>query len=204
MRGIANMQHIQHEREIDGRDEGNVGKGLVAGVIGGLIASWTMNQFQALWSRKTAGVEKSHGAQSLQQGSPREIPQKGGRATGSGEESDDATEKVASAISEGVFDQALTKEEKEVAGAAVHYAFGTTTGGLYGAAAELVPNITTGAGIPFGAAVWLAADEAMLPALGLSKPATEYPVSTHAYALASHLVYGLTTEIVRRAVRGAL
>jgi hypothetical protein len=44
----------------------------------------------------------------------------------------------------------------------------------------------------------------VLPALGLSKPTTEYPLSTHAYALASHLVYGLTTEIVRGAVRGAL
>ena len=195
---------MQDKRRVKRRDEGNLGKGLVAGVIGGLIASWTMNQFQALWSRKAAGVERSHGAQSLQQGSPRDTPHRKGKARGSGEEPDDATERVSSAISEGVFGQALTKSEKEVAGAAVHYAFGTTTGGLYGAAAELVPGITTGAGLPFGVAVWLAADEAVLPALGLSKPATEYPLSTHAYALASHLVYGLTTEIVRRAVRGAL
>jgi hypothetical protein len=33
---------------------------------------------------------------------------------------------------------------------------------------------------------------------------TEYPLSIHAYAFSSHLVYGLTTEIVRGAVRSVL
>ena len=55
--------------------------------------------------------------------------------------------------------------------------------------------------MPFGATVWLAADDITLPAVGLAEWPTEYPLSTHAYALASHLVYGLTTEAVRRAVR---
>ena len=94
--------------------------------------------------------------------------------------------------------------EKKVAGPTVHYAFGTITGGLYGAAAELAPIIRSGAGLPFGAVFWLAADEAAVPALGLSKPPTEYPLSTHASALASHFVYGLTTDIVRRAIRRVL
>jgi hypothetical protein len=40
--------------------------------------------------------------------------------------------------------------------------------------------------------------------LGLSKPPIKYPVSTHVYALASHLVYGLTAELVRRNLRKAL
>ena len=79
-----------------------------------------------------------------------------------------------------------------------------TTGGLYGAIAELKPATTAGAGLPFGAAVWLIADEIIVPAFGLSKPPTEYPPSTHAYSIASHLVYGLTTEIVRREARRAL
>jgi len=43
-----------------------------------------------------------------------------------------------------------------------------------------------------------------LPLLGLSKGPTEYPLSIHVYALASHFVYGLTAEAVRRAVRNAL
>jgi putative membrane protein len=78
------------------------------------------------------------------------------------------------------------------------------SGDVYSAVVEFEPATTAGAGLPFGAAVWLFADEIVVPALGLSKPATEYPLSTHAYALASHLVYGVTTELVRREVRRAL
>jgi putative membrane protein len=59
-------------------------------------------------------------------------------------------------------------------------------------------------GLPFGAAVWVIADEAVVPALGLSKSGKDYPLSTHVYAIASHLVFGLTTELVRRNVRRAL
>jgi len=78
------------------------------------------------------------------------------------------------------------------------------SGGIYGAVAERLPGASMGAGLPFGAAVWLVADEVVVPALGLSKKPTEYPFSSHAYALASHLVYGLATEMGRRVVRSAL
>ena len=120
------------------------------------------------------------------------------------EDQDDATVKAAKAISENVFGHKLKESEKKPAGAAVHYAFGSATGGLYGAAAEIAPQVTTGLGLPFGAAFWMVADEAVVPLLRLSKGPTEYPVSTHAYALASHLVYGLTTEVTRRAVRNII
>ena len=50
--------------------ERSVGKGLAAGAAGGLVASLVMNQFQALWGRLMEDSERSHGAQSLQQGSP--------------------------------------------------------------------------------------------------------------------------------------
>lgn len=120
------------------------------------------------------------------------------------EQADDATVKAASAISERVFHHKLTRREKKVAGPAVHYAFGTGTGSAYGAAVELAPSLAAAAGLPFGGAVWLVADDVAVPALGLSKPPTEFPPSTHVYALASHFVYGATTELVRRAVRRAL
>jgi putative membrane protein len=180
---------------------GNVWKGAAAGFVGGLVASWTMNQFQAAWTKATEGFEKPHGAQSMQ---PSE-----GESTEQGSEEnkenqDDATVKAARAISQGIFGRELKESEKEPAGAAVHYAFGMATGGLYGAIAEFAPEVTAGIGLPFGAAFWLVADETAVPLLGLSKPPTEYPVSTHAYALASHLVYGLTAELVRCGIRKAL
>ena len=164
-------------------------KGLAAGLIGGLVASWTMNQFQALAAKLTEEMEKSPGGKKKQPATQKE--------------GDDATVKAASEISEGVFDHKLTKSEKKIAGPAVHYAMGATSGAFYGALAELLPTVTLGAGLPFGTAVWLIADEAALPALGLAKSPTEIPFSTHAYALGSHFVYGLTTEIVRKSIRGA-
>jgi uncharacterized membrane protein YagU involved in acid resistance len=178
--------------------EANVWKGIVAGLAGGLVASWTMNQFQAAWTRIQEGSEKPHGAQSMQ-------PSEGSKGQGEdAKEQDDATVKVAKVISEGVLGHELQESEKKTAGAAVHYAFGTVTGGLYGALAEVTPQVTSAAGIPFGAAFWLLADEISVPALGLSKGPTEYPVSTHVYALASHLVYGATAELSRRAIRQVL
>lgn len=193
---------------ITGRRDDDMWKGLAAGLVGGLVASWTMNQFQALWSKLSAGGEQSPGERfsqsSPQSGGQREQSQGAQPPRGGGEEQDDTTVKAASAVSEGIFDHKLTKNEKKIAGPAVHYAFGTSVGGLYGAVAEAAPEITAGAGLPFGAAFWLVADETAVPLLGLSKGPAAYPLSTHAYALASHLVYGLTAELVRRAVRNAL
>ena len=179
------------------RDESDVLKGLVAGLAGGLVASWTMNQFQALWTKVGESAEPSQGGSSSDKGG------EGGEQQ-SGRGQDDATVKAASAISEGIFDHKLTKSEKKVAGPAVHYALGTSVGGLYGAVAELAPEVSAGVGLPFGAVFWLVADETAVPLLGFSKAPTEYPLGTHVYALASHFVYGLTTEVVRRAVRNAL
>jgi putative membrane protein len=180
-------------------------KGMIAGAAGGLVASWVMNQFQALWSRMTHGVERRHGAQSLQQGSPRYGVARELQERGLDREADNAAIRAAVMASDRLFGLELAERGKrEIAGAVVHYAFGVATGGLYGAIAELKPAATTGAGLPFGAAVWLIADEIVAPTLGLSKPPTELPLSTHAYSIASHFVYGLTTEIVRRAARRAL
>ena len=189
---------MRDKRRTRNSAEGDVWKGLAAGLVGGLVASWTMNRFQDVWSKLAEEFGQSEERSSARDG--------GGESqqAQSGGEQTDATVKAASAISEGVFDHKLTKSEKKIAGPAVHYAFGTSVGGLYGAVAELAPEVTAGAGLPFGAAFWLVADETAVPLLGLSKGPTEYPLSTHAYALASHPVYGLTAELVRRGVRGAL
>jgi hypothetical protein len=179
-------------------------KGLAAGIAGGLAAAAVMNRFQALLSRQAGNEERSHGAQSLQTGSPRQGVGLELRAEGKDEQSDDATERLANAVSVKVFDRELTKREKAAAGTAFHYAMGATSGALYGAIAEFSPGATAGAGLPFGAAVWLVADEGLVPAAGLSKSPSQYPLSIHAYSFASHLVFGLTAEVVRRAARKAL
>jgi uncharacterized membrane protein YagU involved in acid resistance len=97
----------------------------------------------------------------------------------------------------------LDERAQDVGGTVVHFAFGAAMGALYGAAAESKPAATAMAGMPFGVAVWVAADEIGLPVSGLSKSPTAYPASRHLSSFGSHLVFGLTTEVVRRALRGS-
>jgi putative membrane protein len=185
---------------ITGNRKGDVWKGLLAGLAGGLVASWTMNRFQDVWVKLSANND-SASKQSSEQNKHLEADQ---LETGDNEEQDDATVKAASAVSEGIFGHRLTGDEKKIAGSAVHYSLGTGVGGLYGATAEVIPEVTAGIGLPFGAAFWLVVDEIAVPLLGLSKGPTKYSLSTHGYALTSHLVYGLTAELVRRVLRKAL
>jgi hypothetical protein len=191
-------------RDDSRRGGGSALKGLAAGAVGGLAAAFVMNQFQATLSRVAAGEERSHGAQSLQQGSPRKGVGRDLQAEGVDRPGDDATERLANALSVGVLERELTEREKEAAGTAFHYAMGLASGAIYGALAEFAPAAKSGAGLPFGVAVWLVADEGLVPAAGLSKSADEYPLSIHAYSVASHLVFGLTAEAVRRAVRAMM
>jgi putative membrane protein len=162
-----------------------IGRGVVAGLAGGLIASWTMNQFQALWSKASEAFEPEREQQ---------------QTSTSQAESEDATMKIADRLSRNLFHRSLTKEQKKRVGPAIHYAFGTAMGALYGIAAELFPDITTrGFGTGFGAALFTVADEIAVPAFGLSGKPTEASLSSHFYGLVSHLVYGATTEGIRRA-----
>ncbi|MCA1579509.1 MAG: DUF1440 domain-containing protein [Acidobacteria bacterium] len=182
----------------------NIYKGIAAGVAGGLAGSLAMNQFQALWAKFTNHEERPHGAQAPQQGSPthgigRELAERG-----VDDPDDDATERTGNAVSELVLHHHLTKSEKETAGVLAHYAMGAGSGAVYGAVTEMMPGATVAQGLPFGVAVWLIADEGIVPAVGLSRKPTDYPASIHAFAFAAHLVYGFTTEVVRRAVRRAL
>lgn len=179
-------------------------KGLAAGAASGLAAAWVMNRFQSLWQEEPSGRAREHGAQSQKQHSPHHGIARELQRRGSDKEDDDATTRAAKAVAEIGFGHKLSERGRQIGGTMAHYAMGATSGGIYGAAAELWPRATTGAGLPFGAAVWLVADDIVVPALGLAKWPTAYPLSKHAYAIASHLVYGLTTELGRRAVRSAL
>ncbi len=170
-------------------------KGAVAGMIGGLVGSWVMNQFQAAVTKASEAAERRGRPQDPQEGKEREARRV------EGTEQEPATVKTAQAISRGLFGHELSENEKKVAEPVVHYAYGTLTGAAYGAAAEAWPATRIGMGSGYGAAVWVLADEVAVPLLKLSRPPTEYPISTHAMSLAAHLVYGITTEVVRRGLR---
>lgn len=156
-------------------------RGLAAGVAGGLLSAWIMNQYQAVWNKAGEAMQDKQQKESER-----------------GEESEDATMKAADRVARATLRRGLSKDEKKKAGPVVHYAFGAAMGGLYGLAAEYLPAARLGFGTLFGAALFLGADEIAIPAFGFSGPATEAPLSSHLYGLSAHLVYGAGTEAVRR------
>ena len=167
--------------------------GALAGGLGGLVGSWAMVRFNHLV-----------GGGGYRPGDPH--PHRRHRATPNDTDGtfpdEPASMQVASLVAEPVIGRRLSEGEKEVGGPIMHYLFGALMGAMYGAAAETEPSTTAGAGVPFGTAVWLAAAEVGVPLAGFSAPPTRYPLSRHAAAFGSHIVFGLTVEGVRRLLRG--
>ena len=154
-------------------------KAIAVGLASGLAASWAMGQtHRAILNR--VGNGSSH------------------------EQSEDPTLKVARAVSLPVLDRELTQQEKETAGPLVHYAFGSSMAAAYAVAAEFLPSVTAGEGIPFGAAVWLAAHVIAVPALGLTPPISQSSVPSEFAEFLAHLSYGAVTEFLRSRLRSLL
>lgn len=170
--------------------EKHIVRGILAGVAGGLVASWVMNEFSSAVGQKISqAVETPAEQQELKLES----------------DGEDATMKAADKIVETVTGgRHLSHEQREIAGPIVHYAMGAVAGGVYGALAEYTDFARAGFGTTFGAVLFATADVFAVPAAGLGQWPDQYPVSSLANPLAAHLVYGVTTELVRRIVRQIL
>jgi len=170
----------------------HVVRGILAGIAGGLVASWVMNEFQA-------GPGKAITK-------PVNTPEENAAAAKQNpDDQQDATMKTADKIAEtATGGQHLTWEQQKEGGPIVHYAFGALAGGVYGALAEYSSLFSSGYGTGFGSALFASADLFGVPAFHLGPWPTEYPAHTLTTPYAAHLVYGATTELVRRAVRKVL
>ncbi len=151
--------------------------GALAGVVAGLAASAAMDAFQA-------GVAALPPAD--------------------GSDGDPATVKAADALAQATVGHKLAATDKPLAGQAVHYALGAALGVAYGMAAAVRPGVTAGHGAAFGLTTATLLDEVAVPAVGLGTAPWQTPLSTHAYGVASHLVFGTVTELVRRQVASGL
>jgi putative membrane protein len=171
------------------RDNQDLLINVVGGIAGGLVASCAMEWFQRALGKFSPDLGGVPGAGGQQYRRPQSEP---------------ATYAAADRLAEATTGQPVPPASKPLAASAIHYAFGGAVGAIYGAAAARTPDITTGGGLPFGASVWLMADELGMPLMGLAKSPEQYPVSDHAVTFASHLLFGATTEAVRRMVVASL
>jgi putative membrane protein len=86
----------------------------------------------------------------------------------------------------------------------IHWGFGALTGAAYGALAEYYPEATAKDGAAFGMALTSLTHGTGLPALGLSDDTHEQTTRERTSAMATHVVYGVVTETVRRIARKML
>jgi putative membrane protein len=98
----------------------------------------------------------------------------------------------------------LVGKQKAVAVETIHWGFGALAGAAYGALAEYYPQATAKDGAGFGMALTSLTHGTALPAFGLSAEPEEQTTRERTSEMATHVVYGMVTETVRRTVRKML
>lgn len=157
-----------------------------SGAAAGVSAAFLMNCFQIAWGKASKALSDSdRGEQKDESGEPATVK---------------AVEKFQGMIS----GRPLPEGERQVAGNLLHYGFGAFLGAVYALAARRRPAVRAGYGTIYGGAVSLIADEALIPAAGLSPPPTEAPPSSHVYGFISHLVFGAALEGSYRLIERAM
>ena len=160
----------------------------LAGAAGAVVGTLAMNYAQRLWTlamdgRAPVSAADEHDARDWQERS----------------EHQNANELAAQSVAGATIHRRLTRGELSIAARVIHFAFGATVGALYGLYAHRNPKHRTG--MALGTALWLTADEIAMPVMGLSSSTLHRPVEMHLQSFAAHLVYGVTTEQVRRVAR---
>lgn len=163
-------------------------KGALAGLAGGLVGAWVKSQAEPVLQDLGEALfppthaEKERPGADIQ-GHPDRMPP--------------------AHMAQAVTSRTLSRDEKLQAQEGIHFAFGGGAGLAYGALAEVTP-VGRGLGIPSALALWAATHGSTLPALGLQADPEDLPASAHVWEVGSHVVYGLTVDVVRRLVRRML
>lgn len=152
---------------------------VLVGAAAGLTAAFAMNRFQAAWAA---------------------VSSPGGRDDGSAKRTPPATEQAADDLVWLATGRRLDPAARKPAGSAVHYGFGAILGAAYGLLRGGAGRFGPGRGAAFGIAAALVVDEGAVPLLGWSDAPDRTPWSLHAYGWLSHIVFGVTLEVARRAL----
>lgn len=168
MRPITNADHEHGLQTMRRSKESDIGD-MIEGAIAGAVATWAMGRVtNALYARENKAARE------------REDRVRDGTTA-----YEVAAEKAA-----GFAGKSLTRQQRQRYGTAIHWTLGVAAGALFGVLRSRSPSVARGAGTLFGAAFWLAVDEAATPALGLTPGPRAFPWQTHARGLAGHLVFG--------------
>ncbi|NJY61249.1 DUF1440 domain-containing protein [Salinimicrobium sp. CDJ15-81-2] len=111
-----------------------------------------------------------------------------------------------------VMDQFSTKltgspiklENEAIVEQLVNIPLGATVGAIYGYGKRDKDEVNLVDGGILGATTWASTHETSLPLLGLDKSPAKVPIKTQVHELVAHVIFGVTTEIVRGYVNDKL
>ncbi len=146
--------------------ERSLAKGMLAGLIGGIVATAAKSAGERFFPPRTHGEPEPPAM-----------------------------------LAEKVAGHSLTTTQKAQAAEGIHWAFGALAGAAYGGLAEYFPDATQKEGASFGIALAGLTHGSVLPAMGLSADPKDQTTREHTSEMATHVVYGVVTEVVRSAVR---
>lgn len=160
--------------DITTRDDGHLARDLVKGAVAGAVAVWAMDRLGwALWDREDPAALARERAARVEGMDPAHV----------------FANRVADALG-----RPLHPRQPHPAGVAVHYAIGMGPAMAYAALRRRWPALGAGGGLAYGLGLFLAVDEAVVPALGLASGPAAYPWQAHARGLVSHLALGVVTD----------
>lgn len=165
-------------------------RGFLAGAVGGAIGTVVLNLFQ------TASLKGTSLAEDRLSNSKRFTAQQQQLLKSFEKAHTQTAQAVAHAVG-----TSIPRSQRDNAALATEFAFGILCAGVYGALAESLPVVTAGFGSVYGATLFAGASEVVLPAINLVPSPTRRTPTQHLGGLAGNVVYGLTTEAVRRLLR---
>ena len=157
------------------------------------MSSASSNGTRSLWKGLVAGLAAGVAATAAKTLAEKFYPP---RVHGEPEPSELLTERIAG--------HPLNHTTEIVASEGLHWGFGAAAGAFYGALAEFYPAATSKEGANFGLVLMALTHQGILPAMGLSAPAGELNEREQASEAATHLIFGVVAEQVRRIVRGMI
>ncbi len=98
----------------------------------------------------------------------------------------------------------ISIENEAIAEQLVNFPVGASIGAAYGYGKKDKDALNITDGVILGSSTWFSTHETSLPLLGLEDKPTDVPIKTQANELFAHVLFGITTELVRSYVNTQL
>lgn len=112
--------------------------------------------------------------------------------------------KIVDDLSTKITGSPISVENEALAEQLVNFPFGASIGAAYGYGKRKKDELNIMEGVILGSSTWISTHETSLPLMGLEAKPKDIPLRMQANELFAHVLFGVTTELVRNYVNKAL